>query len=263
MLKKLLFPSVCVLFIGLFLIIVSVSEAQQNQSEEIKVFFSPKGGCAEAISNEIRNANSSIYVCMYYLTSKKLSKELINASWKGIEVKVVLDKSQLSSKYSKAKQLFFAKIPVKIDKKHRIMHNKYCIIDKKIVITGSYNWTKSAELDNAENIVIIKNRKVAEEYLEDFEKHWKHSVDFKPFKEKIQPQPKPKKSSGTPKEKPKKSDLSDLPKEGYYIGNSKSKVFHRPNCRHARRIKPEYRVIFSTREEAINAGYRPCKVCKP
>ena len=121
MLKKLLFPSVCVFFIGLFLVTISISEAQQNQNQEIKVFFSPKGGCAEAISNEIRNANSSIYVCMYYLTSKKLSKELINASWKGIQVKVVLDKSQLSSKYSKAKQLFFASCAIEKTTRDKII----------------------------------------------------------------------------------------------------------------------------------------------
>jgi len=49
----------------------------------------------------------------------------------------------------------------------------------------------------------------------------------------------------------------------YYIGNKNSKIFHRPDCEWAKKIAPQNKVIFKSKEEAIKAGYRPCKVCKP
>jgi len=50
---------------------------------------------------------------------------------------------------------------------------------------------------------------------------------------------------------------------GYYIASSKSDVFHRPSCRYVSSIKSENKITFSTRQQAINAGYRACSVCKP
>ncbi|MCE7700122.1 MAG: hypothetical protein K8E24_015280, partial [Methanobacterium paludis] len=50
---------------------------------------------------------------------------------------------------------------------------------------------------------------------------------------------------------------------GAYIGNSNTKVFHHASCRYVSKMNSENKVSFNTRQDAINAGYRPCKVCDP
>jgi phosphatidylserine/phosphatidylglycerophosphate/cardiolipin synthase-like enzyme len=54
------------------------------------------------------------------------------------------------------------------------MHNKYAIYDGKVLSTGSFNWTGSAERRNDENLVVIRNdRRLIELYRKNFEKLWK------------------------------------------------------------------------------------------
>ncbi|SHE28485.1 micrococcal nuclease [Desulfofundulus australicus DSM 11792] len=52
-------------------------------------------------------------------------------------------------------------------------------------------------------------------------------------------------------------------KEPYYLGNARSRKFHRPDCQYGRQIAPDNRVKFATRDEALDAGYEPCNSCKP
>jgi phosphatidylserine/phosphatidylglycerophosphate/cardiolipin synthase-like enzyme len=101
-----------------------------------QIYFSPKGGCTEAIVKEIRNAKSEIYVQAYSFTSVPIVKALLDAHKRGIKVEAILDKSQKKAKYTSATFLYNAGIPTYIDSKHAIAHNKVMIIDKEIVITG-------------------------------------------------------------------------------------------------------------------------------
>ena len=90
-------------------------------------------------------------------------------------MKVILDKSQQTERYSSATFLTRAGIPVWIDRKHAIQHNKVMVVDSQIVITGSFNFTKSAEEKNAENLLIITDSPTAKKYLENWEKCREHS----------------------------------------------------------------------------------------
>ena len=88
---------------------------------------------------------------------------------------VILDKSQRSQKYSSATFLKNSRIPTFIDDRHAIAHNKIMIIDREIVITGSFNFTKAAEEKNAENVLIIRDKALATVYMENWDKHKGHS----------------------------------------------------------------------------------------
>ena len=72
------------------------------------------------------------------------------------------------------------KIPTYVDDAHQIAHNKIIIIDKQIVITGSFNFSKAAEEGNAENLLIIRNPELAAIYLDNFLKHKTHSEKLAP-----------------------------------------------------------------------------------
>ena len=130
------------------------AQALQPQTQ-IKVYFSPHGGCTEAVVNEINSATQSLDVLAYGFTSPPILKAIREAHDRGVKVQVILDRSNKTAKYSGATYLFNDQVPVWIDTKHAIAHNKVMLIDGKTIITGSFNFTESAETRNAENLLVI------------------------------------------------------------------------------------------------------------
>jgi phosphatidylserine/phosphatidylglycerophosphate/cardiolipin synthase-like enzyme len=143
-----------------------------------QVYFSPSGGCTEAIVNEIGKARSDILVQAYSFTSAPIAKALVYAFRQGIKVEVILDKSQRTERYTSATFLTNAGIPTLIDSRHAIAHNKVIIIDRETLITGSFNFTKAAEEKNAENLLIFKSKKLAGLYVKNWIEHKNHSEEL-------------------------------------------------------------------------------------
>ncbi|MFH1408967.1 MAG: phospholipase D family protein [Nanoarchaeota archaeon] len=144
----------------------------------IQVYFSPDGGCTDAINKALGQARQEILVQAYSFTSTPIAKALLDAHKRGVTVQVILDKSQKTQKYSSATFLKNSRIRTFIDDKHAIAHNKIMIIDREIVITGSFNFTKAAEEKNAENVLIIRDKDLAKVYIENWEKHKGHSERY-------------------------------------------------------------------------------------
>jgi phosphatidylserine/phosphatidylglycerophosphate/cardiolipin synthase-like enzyme len=140
----------------------------------IGVYFSPEDKCSSKLIYWIDKANKSIHILIYSFTLDSISEALIKAHKRGIEVLIVMEKSQLS-KYSKYEELKNSGIEVRLDNNPALMHNKIAIVDGKIVITGSYNWTESAEYKNNENMIIILSVDIAQIYEKEFQKIWNES----------------------------------------------------------------------------------------
>jgi phosphatidylserine/phosphatidylglycerophosphate/cardiolipin synthase-like enzyme len=143
----------------------------------VQVYFSPDGGCTEAIINEITNAKSEILIQAYSFNSVHIAKALLNAHKRSINVEAILDKRQRKETYTSATFFVDTGIPTFIDDKHAIAHNNIMIIDRERVITGSFNFTKAAEEKNAENLVIMKNKDLAGVYIDNWFKHKEHSEE--------------------------------------------------------------------------------------
>lgn len=170
------------LFVVVFLVAASSSTvfaAQVKATGVIDVYFSPRGGATEAVVGEIGRARKEVLVQAYSFTSVPIAKALLDAKRRGVMVEAVLDKSQRRERYTAATFLNNAGIPVMIDDKHAIAHNKIIIIDRQTLITGSFNFTKAAEEKNAENLLIFKgNRDLVGKYLENFRIHFAHSEPY-------------------------------------------------------------------------------------
>ena len=103
----------------------------------------------------------------------------MDAARRGVDVRVILDKSQRTERYSEADFTAHAGIPTWIDAVHAIAHNKVMVIDGDTVITGSFNFTKAAEERNAENLLILHaNRTLAEQYTKNWLKHQQHAEPY-------------------------------------------------------------------------------------
>jgi len=170
---------VSVIFLSFCQIFSWINEAkaaiQIKAVPEIQVLFSPHGGCTEVIVKTLDLAKQNVLIQAYSFTSAPIAKAVVDAHKRGVKVKVILDKSQRTEKYSSADFLLHAGINVSIDDKHRIAHNKIMIVDSNIVITGSFNFTKAAEESNAENLLIIRDADLSAKYIENWNKHAEHS----------------------------------------------------------------------------------------
>lgn len=138
------------------------------------VHFSPKGGCTEQVVQLIQSAQYSIYVQAYSFTSQPIGDALIAAHSK-VQVSILLDRSDRTN-HSYLSHFKAAGIDTKIDASHPIAHNKVLIVDEHLVETGSFNYTKQAE-SNAENCIVIDSKELAQEYLENWKKHQAHSLE--------------------------------------------------------------------------------------
>ena len=147
---------------------------------QIRVFFTPGNTVETAIAEVIAAARQRILVQAYSFTNPLIVQALAEAKSRGVNVVVVLDKSNRTQRYSAADFTAHSGIETLIDAKHAIAHNKVMIIDDQIVITGSYNFTRAAEKSNAENLVIIESGPIAEKYVRNWQKHRNHAQSYLP-----------------------------------------------------------------------------------
>ncbi len=140
--------------------------------------FSPRHGATELIIKTIGSAKKSIRVAAYSFTSAPIAKALLEAHKKGIDIQVVLDKSQRTAKYSSYTFFKNQEIPVRINSEYAIMHNKFMIIDGSTLQLGSFNYSKAAEEKNAENVLVISDAGIlAQKYTDQWQKLWNESVE--------------------------------------------------------------------------------------
>ncbi len=176
--KKLIWFSIVLLLIAGVASSAPQRPAISTDNVQADVFFSPRGGCTAAVVDAIREAKSEILVQAYSFTSAPIAKALVDAHKRGVRVQIVLDRSQRKERYSSADFTAHAGIPTYIDAAHAIAHNKIMIIDKATIITGSFNFTKAAEEKNAENLLVLRSKELAEGYKENWEKHKEHSERY-------------------------------------------------------------------------------------
>lgn len=147
-----------------------------------------------------------------------------------------------------------------IDDQHAIGHNKIMIIDGATVITGSFNFTKAAEENNAENLVILKDSP----YLAHlYEQNWSaHAAHAHPSGASVRSSNKALAQQGATEQGASQSSATHTATAGSIQGNVNSKVYHLPGCPGYGKMKPENRVTFTSEQEAQQAGYHKAGNCR-
>ena len=143
-----------------------------------RVYFSPNHGATKAVVDALTAAKATVLVQAYSFTSAPIAKALVEARARGVDVQVILDQKETGSKYSSADFVAHAKIVTLIDGAHAIAHNKVMVIDGETVITGSFNFTTAAEQKNAENLLVIRDRALADRYTANWQAHAAHSARY-------------------------------------------------------------------------------------
>lgn len=141
-------------------------------------YFSPGTECRAAIIQQLKSAKSTIRICVFTISDNEISREIIRAHQRNVSVKVLTDNDKSFDRGSDIEEIHNAGIPVKIDRTDSHMHHKFCIIDKERVLTGSYNWTRSAAERNQENIIISDDVKMAKDFVREFDRLWENLADY-------------------------------------------------------------------------------------
>ena len=144
--------------------------SHHSENPSLKVCFSPEEKCTPHIVSTLEHAKSSIWVMAYTLTCPDISQALLRAFERGVDVKILIDKSQLSAPSSQLSFFVQNGVPLFIDSTVGIALNKVMIIDEVLVLTGSYNWSRAANTRNAENLLFIRDPSLAELYKQNWEK---------------------------------------------------------------------------------------------
>ena len=153
-----------------------------------KVYFSPEGGAEEALVEILDGARQEVCIAVYFFTSRPLAKAVLKAHERGVKIRVIIDGTN-ESDYSKGYYLRKRGVDVRYargvakpvrksrkakyrERKYGIMHHKFMVVDDKLVATGSYNWTASAQKWNRENLLVINSSSLARKYTREFDKIW-------------------------------------------------------------------------------------------
>jgi len=149
----------------------------------VQACFSPQGKCSSHIRREIDQAKKELLVAVYAFTNDELASALVAAKKRGVNVQVVIDRDfDGRTESSKGKYFDANKIPLRRlsgtksksqERDSGLMHQKFAVIDRKTVFTGSYNWTHSAENANDENLLLFRDAgPLAEDYRQAFLRLW-------------------------------------------------------------------------------------------
>ena len=153
----------------------------------VQACFSPQGRCAAHILREIGSAKTELLVAVYAFTSDDLASALVQAKKRGVTVQVIIDREfDRANEKSKGKFFDTQKIPLRRisgmksnggEKDSGLMHQKFAVIDRKVIFAGSYNWTYSAETSNDENLLLFRDAgPLAEEYRKAFLRLWERKA---------------------------------------------------------------------------------------
>ena len=216
------------------------------------VCFTPPapGACdpTAAIVQALDGARKTIRVQMYAFTARPILDALLRARRRGVDVRMIVDRSQFDEdRYDTAavERLAAARIPILVDTVPGLMHDKIMIVDGTEVLTGSFNDTWSAEHRNAENLLVLRDPRLAGAYARNWTLAAARSL----------PLPALAESARLARPGVSKAAL------GPVRGNRRSHIYEWPGCPYYDRIGVANRVAFASAQAAREAGFRPARNC--
>ncbi len=135
--------------------------------------FSPGDHCLRRIVSLIKSARRAADICVFTITDDRIARALAEAHNRRVRLRIITDDQKASDLGSDVDALAAAGIPVRMDRSAHHMHHKFALFDHSYLVTGSYNWTRSAAAHNEENMVVSTDPRLVKAFTETFEKLWK------------------------------------------------------------------------------------------
>ncbi|RLD65357.1 MAG: hypothetical protein DRI95_08895 [Bacteroidetes bacterium] len=142
------------------------------------VCFSPHNKCSETIKDFLDKAKNSIQICVFTISDNSITKQIVQCFERGVNIKIITDNDKQYDRGSDISYLAGKGIDIKVDMTRHHMHHKFAIVDNNALLTGSYNWTRSAEKYNQENLIITNNSEFIRIFKNEFENLWKQMTEL-------------------------------------------------------------------------------------
>ena len=134
--------------------------------------FSPQHDCASRIVRLFEGARRSVDVCVFTITDDRITEAITRAHRRGVALRVITDNDKSYDAGSDIERLEREGVPVRLDVTAFHMHHKFAIFDGGLLLNGSYNWTRSASLNNEENFILTSDVKLVPPFRQLFEQLW-------------------------------------------------------------------------------------------
>ena len=153
-------------------VVKAFSKTAQQEDDESHVFFSPGDDCPKIICRLFERAEQSVDICVFTITDDRVTQAIRDAYVRGVNIRVITDNDKALDPGSDVDRMSGLGIPLRVDKSPHHMHHKYAIFDKTTTLTGSYNWTRSADHHNEENFLTTDDPTITRPFIGHFEKLW-------------------------------------------------------------------------------------------
>ncbi|MFO1092139.1 MAG: phospholipase D-like domain-containing protein [Planctomycetaceae bacterium] len=162
-------------------VIAAVASAARSDApaSPAEACFSPGDACVRRIRGLFQQAKSTVDVCVFTITDDRISDEILAAHERGIVLRVLTDNEKAFDVGSDAARLSAAGIATRVDATEYHMHHKFAIFDRRTLVTGSYNWTRSAAEYNEENMLSTSEPAVLAQFQQVFERLWTRCAEFR------------------------------------------------------------------------------------
>lgn len=152
--------------------VVKMCKQDSGFYKDEQVYFSPGNSCREAIIQQIRGARQQIEICVFTISDDAITKAILEAHQRNIDVRIISDNDKSHDMGSDIERMQEAGVQLRLDHSPYHMHHKFALFDRRLLINGSFNWTRSASTKNQENIVLSYERILLREFSNLFEQLW-------------------------------------------------------------------------------------------
>lgn len=147
-----------------------------NKPNATQTLFTRTTSVAKVIERLIQSSKTSADAALYRLSHPRLALALNDASTRGVRVRLILDLGKYEITQATRELLAELSIPYRLMSGRRgrwaKMHHKFAILDNRVALAGSYNWTVESEEENYENLMVLRERHQVEDFIEEFEALW-------------------------------------------------------------------------------------------
>ena len=148
-----------------------IDEAMVSAPQDLEVCFSPADLCDVKLVKLVHSAQKSLDIAIYDINLDQLVHEIL-IQIKKIPVRIIVDRRQAQGNHSLVPLLKKAGAEIRYGHQRGIFHNKFTIVDQKMLETGSFNYTHHAAAANHENQIYLAHPKVVDAYRKQFEQLW-------------------------------------------------------------------------------------------
>ena len=161
------------------LVLLSTSFLLITTALASEVYFSPNGHVRQRLTRAIEESRKTIDIAVYNFTASELAEALYAAKARGVHVRVLVDREMAGTGGSGVRGLRLNGIPVRWlgVPEQSLMHHKFAVFDERLVVTGSYNWTNSAEHANYENLVVLEEPALVARFHQEFHRLWREATE--------------------------------------------------------------------------------------